>query len=359
MRDISRELIAFSEKSRKLLHPRFRHAKTYHIVVVDTDLKQRFFDHYCEQIDSDQTLFGVCVLDFEFNSKRIATMQLNIELQDESEPFVFVVDPTLFQSYRFVSALLTNPRLTKVLHGGDSLDLPYLQSIMTKKQLGAFLEQLVDTRFLCAFADDRCKIYSMLLDRDIITPRTLQMLEANEERMGKIYNIQIDIRKLSPSLLRYAVYDVMFLGYVLEEYRKYPQFGEWCALVRYSYMEKRGLLDPAPFEEAVARWNVARLQSGASLFETYSHWWDNLCSEEFRAYVEGLLRNGFVKRMVLRTLRFQFYQKLTQHMTAYEVLREGKELVLHPPDLPSTYPGLAFLLEKIAVEMGGNPINKR
>lgn len=354
---VARELIAFSEKSRRLLHPRFKHAKTYHVVVVDTELKQRFFDSYCEQVAADETLFGTCVVDFEFNSRRIATMQLNVELDEESEPFVFVVDPTLFQSYRFVDALLTNPRLTKVLHGGDSLDVPYLASVMTRAQLRAFLEQLVDTRFICAFVDDRCKIYSMLLDREVITPRTLEELEANEERMGKIYNIQIDIRKLSPSLLRYAVYDVLFLGYLLEEYRRLPLFTEWRALVQHAYMERRGLIDAEPFEAAVARWNVARLQSGASLWETYSHWFEQRASEPFRDYIRGLARNGFVKRMVFRLLRFQFYRRLAARLTVYEALREGRELSLDPPAAEEAYPGLNFFFQKIAEEIKGKPIN--
>lgn len=359
MRDTVDAVVSFSERSRKLLHPRFKHAKTYHIIVVDTELKQKFFDQYCEQVASDETLQGVCVLDFEFNSKRIATMQLNIELEEESEPFIFVVDPTLFQSYRFVTALLTNPRLTKVLHGGDSLDLPYLQSIMTKRQMAAFLGQLVDTRFICAFVDDRCKIYNMLLDRNIITQRTLDMLEDNEEKMGKIYNIQIDIRKLSPNLLRYAVYDVLFLGYLLDEYRSLPLFAEWRAFVQHTYMEKRGVIDVAPFEEAVARWNIARLQTGVSLFETYSHWWEHLASEDFREYVQGLVRNGFVKRLIFRIIRFMFYRQLASKMTVYESLREERVLEQTLPDLEATYAGLNFFLQKIAEEIGGKYINQR
>lgn len=354
---VAKELISYTEHSRKWLHPRFRHNKTYHIVVVDSPMKQQFFDYYCKQIYEDDSLRGYCILDFEFNTKQVATIQMNIELMEESELFIFVFDPRLYNSYSFVQHILTNPRLTKVIHGGDSLDMPYLVSIMSKSEMRDFLKQCIDTRFICAFIDASCKIYNMLLHREIITQKTFDLLEDNEEKMGKIYDITIDIQTInSPEfihLLRYSVFDVIFLGYVVEDYKQYPQFDIWRRLVQHSYLEKRGIIDYQTLDSKIATWNIGRLLNKKSLHDLFSEWWGAKVGAELKEELEGYMRNGFVKRMVMRILKYAFYTTVAKRMRIYASLREDipLEITEGPADLHRLYPGLSSLIKKIEAEL--------
>ena len=121
--------------------------------------------------------------------------------------------------------LLNNKDIRFILHGGESLDLPYIFSnILTKKE--SFLSNLIDTRYLCDYyhneinIEGKCKINYLNKEMKVLTKDQFNFLEKEEEKMGPIYNIIVDVNKLNDLLILYTLTDVLYLP---ELVRKFPK----------------------------------------------------------------------------------------------------------------------------------------
>jgi hypothetical protein len=166
-------------------------------------------------------------LDFEFNTKIIALMQINFEepTSNNSNNFIYIIYPPdlkINTKKYFIKNILCNNQIYKVLHGSDSLDIPYLYSdfLIKKDYIINFTNKLIDTRFLCEYynidnnVNEKCKIYYVLNNHKIITDKVFNKILKNENDMGPIYDIKININNISKELLYYTLYDVLFLKYL-------------------------------------------------------------------------------------------------------------------------------------------------
>lgn len=174
-------------------------------------------------------------IDFEFNSRKIALMQLNFEdtfvKYRDMNNYIFVIYPPQYDkdSLKFFKKnILCNHNITKILHGSDSLDIPYMYYDLfenNKNDIIKFTKNVVDTKYLCEcynkehnLTNNKCKIYEALKNMKVISVDKLNDLLKNEEEMGHIYEITIDINNLSKSLVFYSIYDVLFLKYLYGSY---------------------------------------------------------------------------------------------------------------------------------------------
>ncbi len=161
-------------------------------------------------------------IDFEFNrvkdKREIALCQINFDYNNKSDVFLFYppnIDKDIFRK------LLTQPKannLIKILHGAESLDLPYLYSnILTEKDIDAFCNNLFDTRYMCEYynsinnIDGKCKIYDLLLSLRVIDKQKYDELMENDKLIGNIWDVFIDVRNLSKEVAKYSAYDVIYL----------------------------------------------------------------------------------------------------------------------------------------------------
>jgi len=210
--------------------------KKYNILLCDSIIKINFMISFFESFISNQMKnpknkhFIGC--DFEFNrvqktNKDIALFQINLE-NDESTGTIFIFYPPELnkEQEKILIDLLTNKYIIKILHGGESLDIPYLfdQVLKTTKNIYNFCENLYDTKYLCEYAhieqniEKRCSIYFLLEEYKIITNKKINDLEAIEKKMGPIYLIHIDIHKISFDVFRYSLYDVLFLPELIKKF---------------------------------------------------------------------------------------------------------------------------------------------
>ena len=124
--------------------------------------------------------------------------------------------------------ILTDISVIKILHGGESLDLPYLfdNILLNKKDRELFLENLYDTRYLCEYYNihnnltRKCKINYLLLDMKVITKNNLIFYKKKKKKMGPIYNIIIDVKNMNDLLILYTTTDVLYLPELLKKYQK-------------------------------------------------------------------------------------------------------------------------------------------
>jgi hypothetical protein len=183
-------------------------------------------------------------IDFEFNSKVIALMQLELygsKVQEWPNDLVVLLYPPDFSKVAthaftfFTNYLLTMP---KVVHGADSLDIPYLyyellstnpfkKSInrefnpdeINEKVVSKFTKNLVDTRFLCEMANiedgitRRCSLYQLLEHTGVLKESEFNMLEKNEHSIGELWRVNVYLKDLTKkkNILMYCLHDVVFL----------------------------------------------------------------------------------------------------------------------------------------------------
>ena len=124
----------------------------YHIYTCKTKQQctelEQFIVHYTEL--KKRRIIGV---DFEFNRQRnqreIALCQINFEVIGEKEHSIFLFYPPDI-SLIILKKLFTNTKIKKILHGSESLDIPYLYNsiLTTDSESLLFSHNLFNTRYI-------------------------------------------------------------------------------------------------------------------------------------------------------------------------------------------------------------------
>lgn len=244
----------------------------YKIIVCENDNKIKLFalfllSYYIEIIIIDKSNFYLG-MDFEFTNQEIALIQCNFETSyiDEDKHkfnYIWILNPndmTDVCKKILIDNILTNYKIIKILHGSDSLDVPYIykglfegNSDIFKK----FVARMVDTRFICEHykisqeEDKKCTIYGSLLDFDVIDQRKLDILTTIDARIGPKSDYPWDIHNLLDRHLEYTLYDVIYLKHLLlnikkKAIEKTPELEKSYyiipQLVRLVYLQKRDLI---------------------------------------------------------------------------------------------------------------------
>jgi len=192
----------------------------------------QYFKNFIENQKKNTNIKHFIGCDFEFNRvqkihRDIALFQINLENNlNEGTIFIFYPPELNNEHLKILIELLTDNYIIKILHGGESLDIPYLfdQVLKTPDNINNFCKNLYDTKYLCEYAHieknviKKCSIYFLLEEYKIITNKKIKDLEAIENKMGPIYLIQINIHKISNEVFRYSLYDVLFLPELIKKF---------------------------------------------------------------------------------------------------------------------------------------------
>ena len=202
----------------------YNNNKKYKVLKVDNKKKEKFmikiFNKFIENQNkfiNEQHFLGI---DLEYNkvsktNRDIALMQLNLE-NNNKKAYIFILFPPDMEkeNLEILINLLTNIYIIKILHGGDPLDIPYLfdQLLITKINIDNYCKNFYDTKYLCDFKfKNNCSIYKLLLKTNIINDKKYDELDKIEDIIGPIYLIDIDIYNLDENVLKYSLYDVLYL----------------------------------------------------------------------------------------------------------------------------------------------------
>ena len=183
-------------------------------------------------------------IDFEFNRsldntmREIALFQINLETNDENAYIYMFYPPDLNnEQIKILKSMLLNSNIKKIIHGGESLDIPYLFNNLFKNndEQIEFCKNIFDTKYLCEFynsennlIENKCKIYYLLKQMDVVSNSQFDYLLQNEEDMGPIYNIRIKVDDMSEALINYCAYDVLYLPHL---YKKFPQRDKYQKII--------------------------------------------------------------------------------------------------------------------------------
>ena len=174
-------------------------------------------------------------IDLEFNKvsrtdRDVALIQLNLETNNNNG-IIFVLDPKILNldQLKILIELLVHESITKIIHGGESLDIPYLYNQLfdsNTELILKFSKKIYDTKYLCEFnhildnKKGKCSIYDLYKECKVITNEKYDYLSNIENITGPIYLIHIKIKNMSDKVLEYAVYDVLYL---ISLYKKIPK----------------------------------------------------------------------------------------------------------------------------------------
>lgn len=170
-------------------------------------------------------------IDFEFTERKNKLAQLNFEHDVSTTSIIQIISPAELEPdmlENFIYLIICNKYVNKILHGSDSLDIPYLFEIMLQSdpnKIIKFTKSFIDTRFLCEYyklnrneeSNNKCSIYNEEADRSAIyyfgVVSEEQQQKLSELLVSMPADIEWNVHKLPKSQLLYAQYDVMFLKY--------------------------------------------------------------------------------------------------------------------------------------------------
>ena len=206
-------------------------------------------ENYIETFIKNSHNNKIVAIDFEFNrvnNKRVIGLcQINFKINNNCDIFLFY-PPNI--NIRLFEKLLISPNIIKVLHGAESLDIPYLfDNVIMKKNIQLFCNNLFDTRYLCEYYNiennngGRCRIYELMKQMGAITEKQYNEMILNDKKLGHIWEIHIDVTKMSDKLIKYCVDDVEFLPHLYEKFPKneiytkiIPAMTQFNYIVRYT-----------------------------------------------------------------------------------------------------------------------------
>lgn len=208
--------------------------KTYYIYKIDNkDKEKKMYDIFNKFIDNQNNNLDeihYLGIDFEFNKiskgeRDVALMQINIE-NNSNNGYIFVLYPPDLENKEILINLLTHKNIYKILHGSESLDIPYLfnQLLISIDNINNFCKNFYDTKYLCDYYNienditEKCSIYELLLNQKIIDQNKINELNKMNDIIGPLYLININIYKLNDNIFKYSLYDVIYLPELLKKF---------------------------------------------------------------------------------------------------------------------------------------------
>ncbi len=164
-------------------------------------------------------------MDFEYSNHKIKLWQIAFfaktkELMQTKRHYVYWQSKSLDHMDIFIETLFLSP-ITKIVHGAEGLDIPYIFNDLLKQdkqKFTKFVMNLVDTRFLCEYIkvtysdkNTKCSLYTALHYFDVINDKKLKDFDILTHDIGPIYKVDWNIKNLSDDLFKYAFYDVLYL----------------------------------------------------------------------------------------------------------------------------------------------------
>lgn len=359
IRKIIYELMTINTHLTLLEQTEINNSKTnikYNVVVGDTENKQQLFIlyliiYYLESIIRHKTLtkysHSYVGIDYEFAMRKIALMQINFEtmpsLENKTNSYIWIINPGEFIEERvqfLVQYLMRNKYITKILHGADSLDIPYMFHEMFNDDFNTisdFAKGIIDTRFLCEFYkvsmnyDKKCSIYEALLSFETITQEKYDYLVDTHDKMGPVQDISWNIHKMSSFHILYGLYDVLFLKHFVNDiYKKAKadipdQFNAYTYLpliTKLVYLDKHDIIDISKQIkneiDSVNNYFIRKNNNILTLIKIYNYVIDNMILHELGIDFSHLLGVNYYRSTIILLLKLIVYSIVTNNFTVFK-----------------------------------------
>lgn len=201
--------------------------KGFQINLIETNDKIPEFINYLENFKNK-----FVSIDFEYTNKKIQLWQVCF-FNKNTDNIIFVIQAKLFNQTHLdvIINKLFLSKIIKIFHGGESLDFPYLFSVIKEPEsIYKFLKTTFDTRFLCEYykiinnTNKLCNIYDAMLYFGAMKKDKYDELQKINKKMGPIWKVNWNNIGSNKNLLIYTIYDVVYLRkLLLKIYKKYKK----------------------------------------------------------------------------------------------------------------------------------------
>lgn len=318
----------------------------FKVLISNTKLKIKLFIlncltfYYESLLDPKESYLS---LDFEFNQRQIAVMQLCFESPLSKVKWIWLTNPSEFSKEDtkiYIELMMANKNIHKILHGADSLDIPFLFHTYfedDKKIAKQFMRKYIDTRFLCEYyrqsIDDgkKCAIYDALEYFKVINKKQFDNLNNTHDGMGPVQDISWSIHTLDKYSTKYAYYDVLFLRTFVQRIftwakqktpDKYSFYIYIPVITRYVILEKRGITNISPrIKEQVDKVNNWKIKSRGKLFTLISIF--SYILNKFKVYHIGfdyelLMSINYFRKNFSLIMKKIVYYLVFKHLIVYK-----------------------------------------
>jgi hypothetical protein len=309
-------------------------------------------------------------LDFEFNTKVVAMMQISFEqplLNLYNYSLIFLFDPNQLNSKwkkMLTARILCNRKVVKILHGSDSLDIPFVYNELLENNINMIKDfnlSFIDTKFLCEYSYysknlqlGKCKINYLLLKEGIISQEKFDELQKEEESMGPIYDIIIDINNLSDLLINYTLYDVLYLYHLTNFYKvNFKDFDLINEITQLTFMQKRDIISLIPILEInkINNYYVLLKNKPMRLNDIFSYFLKYLRKEKL---IDNLLNINYFKGTLIFIFKYELYCHIVKGNIIYEKYSERIKYNKKILNLNYDYNNKKLFLKKII-----NPVKEK
>ena len=315
----------------------------YYLYVAENDTITKLFILFLYYIDynlnKNKITKSHTSIDFEFNNQKIALMQLKLG------KYVWILNPKKYDKQKINvinEKLLLNNKIYKVLHGADSLDLPYMYSELfdnDKEKILAFTMKFIDSRFLCEYVrsslkeEGRCSIYDAMLYFNTIDQNKYDELTKINESMGPIQDVMWDIKKMSSFHIKYAYYDVLYLvDFLFDIYKKIiketPEYLRTyfyiVQLLRFVILERKGVTNILDISKNVVNpmnnYLIKTKNGNITLINVYNDITKNLIlkDEKGNIYLDFIENLNYVRGTFSYILKHISYYVIGEIYTIYK-----------------------------------------
>jgi len=301
--------------------------KSCKLLIVKDNLSEKYFIDFLSKY-LNKPIKRIVSFDLEFNTppgshgeRVIAIFQMAFYLKK----YVLIVffNPALLEkkSNKIIHNLLISNSIIKIGHGTDSLDIPAIYNYLeTDTQRIAFTNSLYDTRFLCEYVNIMCglrlcNIYHLLERYSVILPKQMDWLIENEKKLGRFWMKVIDLKKLSPELRDYSMYDALYLkkllGLMKKDYKKSNyDYNLIIEATRLVFLLKRDVIKLPDFSS----FNIYFLSNKQKLYDYFI--------EYYSKFNEDLFKIGYFKNQLIKILQLVFYIKVCKKNKVYKSLNK-------------------------------------
>lgn len=339
----------------------------FHALLLVYALEALLGKHYYVSIDFEQSTI--------YNSeKEIRLTQLCFEHPKDNRSFVMLIDPKTLDdviTVDYKELLFCNKHITKIVHGSDSQDIPYIYNKLLDDtdKIIEFTQSMIDTRFICEYyrlnvgeiPSNRCKIYDEDSDKSgvfilgVVSEEQQAKLANVLASMGHHLDITWDIRKMSRAQTMYAVYDVLYLKYFyyhimqmatqhlnpkasIQELEDSPETKKVLDLYKYginqlvgfSYLEnnERTILYKTCKEQMDPINNYIAFTSSKPITMIGMYNWiisEDITVPQMGVSLNALMKVNHVKRYILIVIKRLVYGSMTRHCK----ISKGKGVPFH------------------------------
>lgn len=332
--------------SKNYFNKKLKWKKNYNLIVVKSKKDLNDMISYFIYFLKLKSNFKCIGMDFEFNSstegKKIALFQINLETEKNNANIYLFYPPDLSdKQIKVLVDLLINKDIKKVLHGAESLDIPYLfKNIFTTNKLrNKFCNNLFDTRYMCEYYnlenrnDSKCKIYHILREMDVIDDVIMKMLLDNEEKMGPIYLVDIDVRNLDEFTMLYSAFDVLYLPALLLQFPKNETYNKLIPEITcFNYIDRYEDIFNKPFSELLNKINnffiiyeKNNFFNKIKLIDIYQTNHDKLINENQQ--ISYLININYFKKFLKTFIKFIVYKFIYKNYKVFEKNKEKSNLI--------------------------------